>query len=146
MSDFLNFDKRKEEDKKRYRILVHIGFSLLFLVIILMTRDYIVKNPDSDIIGAILTIAGYTYGPLLGLFSFGIFSKRKLKEIYVPIVCIVSPLICYLISLNSVKFLNGYVFSHELLILNGILTFGGLYVVSIKEKNKIIADEYSIKR
>ena len=144
--DFLNFDKRKEEDKKRYRILVHIGFSLLFLVIILMTRDYIVKNPDSDIIGAILTIAGYTYGPLLGLFSFGIFSKRKLKEIYVPIVCIVSPLICYLISLNSVKFLNGYVFSHELLILNGILTFGGLYVVSIKEKNKIIADEYSIKR
>ena len=134
--DFLNFDKKSEKNKKKYRILVHIGFSLLFLVIILLTRSYIVQNPESDIIGAILTIAGYTYGPLLGLFAFGIFTQRKLKEILVPIVCIVSPIICYLLSVNSVHLFNGYVFSHELLILNGILTYFGLYLISIKPQKK----------
>lgn len=128
--DFLNYNKRNALTQKKYRLIVHIGFSLMFLIIILLTRSYIVKHPESDIIGTILTIAGYTYGPLLGLFSFGIFTKRKLKEILVPFVCVLSPLICFLIAKNSVTIFNGYVFGHELLILNGIFTFIGLYLIS----------------
>ena len=112
-------------------------FIILFLIIILLTRNYILNNPESDIIGAILTIAGYTYGPLLGLFAFGIFSKRKLKEMFVPIICVLSPVICYIISINSKDLLNGYIFSHELLILNGIFTFVGLYLISIKKSVKL---------
>lgn len=130
--DFLNYNKRDASTQKKYRLFVHIGFSLLFLIIILLTRSYIVKHPESDIIGTILIIAGYTYGPLLGLFTFGIFTKRKLKEILVPFVCVISPLVCYLIAKNSVSILNGYVFGHELLILNGIFTFIGLYLISNK--------------
>lgn len=135
--DFLNYNKKDEKIQKRYRLIVHIGFSILFLIIILLTRNYILNNPESDIIGAILTIAGYTYGPLLGLFAFGIFSKRKLKEMFVPIICVLSPVICYIISINSKDLLNGYIFSHELLILNGIFTFVGLYLISIKKSVKL---------
>ena len=131
--DFLDYETKSEKFQKHSKFIVHIGFSLLFLIIILLTRSYIIYNPDSDIIGAILTIAGYTYGPLLGLFSFGILTKRKLNEIYVPFICILSPIICYVISINSTSILFGYRFSHELLILNGLLTFIGLYFISKKE-------------
>jgi len=134
--DFLNYNRKSESTQKKQRLFVHIGFSILFLFIILLTRSYIVNNPESDIIGTILTIAGYTYGPLLGLFSFGIFTKRKVKEVIVPFVCLISPLICYLISSNSSRLFGGYVFSHELLILNGIFTFIGLYLISFKSAIK----------
>jgi hypothetical protein len=111
---------------------VHIGFSVLFLLIILGTKSYVDSNPDTDLIGLILTIAGYTYGPLLGLFSFGIFTKRKLMEIGVPLVCIAVPLICYWLDKNSTELFNGYNFGYELLIVNGLLTFLGLWIISKK--------------
>ena len=130
--DFLNFSKRNENQKKKYKLLVHISFSIVFLIIILLTQLYVESNPNGDLISTILKLASFTYGPLLGLFTFGIFTKHVPIEKYVPIVCIISPLICYLISLNSVKWFNGYVFGNELLILNGVLTFIGLYVISAK--------------
>lgn len=132
--DFLNFNKREEKQKKRYQLYVHIGFSVIFLLIILATQVYIEKNPGSDLIGTILKIASYTYGPLLGLFSFGIFTKRKTKEFFVPFICIASPLICYYLSTNSAELLNGYLFGNELLILNGIITFSGLWFFSNKNE------------
>ncbi|MFN5911833.1 MAG: sodium:solute symporter, partial [Bacteroidota bacterium] len=76
--DFLNFRKREEKQRQRLKLYVHIGFSLLFLIIILLTKWYVDVNPGTDIISVILTVAGYTYGPLLGLFSFGILTKRNL--------------------------------------------------------------------
>jgi Na+/proline symporter len=130
--DFLNFNKREEKQKQRLKLIVHIGFSVLFLLIILGTKLYVDANPDTDLIGLILTIAGYTYGPLLGLFSFGIFTKRKLMEIGVPLVCIAVPLICYWLDKNSTELFNGYNFGYELLIVNGILTFLGLWIISKK--------------
>ena len=130
--DFLNFNKREEKQKQRLKLIVHIGFSVLFLLIILGTKSYVDSNPDTDLIGLILTIAGYTYGPLLGLFSFGIFTKRKLMEIGVPLVCIAVPLICYWLDKNSTELFNGYNFGYELLIVNGLLTFLGLWIISKK--------------
>src|SRR5690606_7690468 len=99
--DFLNFSKREEKERQRLKLVVHIGFSVLFLLIILGTRWYIQSNPGTDLIGLILTLAGYTYGPLLGLFFFGILTKRKLNEWLVPVVCIVIPGLCYLLDKNS---------------------------------------------
>jgi hypothetical protein len=112
------------------KLIVHIGFSVVFLLIILGTRWYIQNNPGTDLIGLILTLAGYTYGPLLGLFFFGILTKRKLNEWLVPVVCVVIPVLCYILDKNSVEWLNGYRFSYEMLILNGLLTFVGLYLIS----------------
>jgi SSS family transporter len=128
--DFLNFSKREEKDRQRLKLIVHIGFSVVFLLIILGTRWYIQNNPGTDLIGLILTLAGYTYGPLLGLFFFGILTKRKLNEWLVPVVCVVIPVLCYILDKNSVEWLNGYRFSYEMLILNGLLTFVGLYLIS----------------
>jgi Na+/proline symporter len=130
--DFLNFHKREEKDRQRLKLFVHIGFSLLFLVIILLTKWYVDANPDTDLIGLILTIAGYTYGPLLGLFSFGIFTKRKLNEWFVPLVCVLVPLACYWLDKHSESLMGGYKFGNELLILNGLLTFIGLTLISKK--------------
>ena len=130
--DFLNFHQREEKQRQFLKLLVHIGFSILFLVIILATKWYVDEHPGTDLIGLILTIAGYTYGPLLGLFSFGIFSKRKLREWFVPVVCLVVPILCFVINKNSEIWFSGYKFGNELLILNGILTYLGLSLISKK--------------
>lgn len=132
--DFLNFEKREEKERQRLKLIVHIGFSVLFLLIILGTRWYVQRHPGTDLIGVILTLASYTYGPLLGLFFFGVLTKRKLKEVFVPVISIAVPLLCYWLDKNSVKWLNGYQFGYEMLILNGLLTFVGLYLISYKEE------------
>ena len=143
--DFLNFHKRDEKQKQRYKLFVHIGFSVLFLLIILCTKAYVDATPGTDLIGLILTIASYTYGPLIGLFAFGIFFKRKFREILVPVVCILIPFICYYISTHSQswtggvlqpdgKYKGGYQFGNEMIILNGLLTFIGLWFISRKRE------------
>lgn len=142
--DFLHFDRREEADKKRLKLLVHIGFSLLFLIIILFTKWYVDTHPKTDLISLILKVAGYTYGPLLGLFSYGIFMKRKLNEWMVPVICLVVPIACYFISSYSQsltggvlvdgKWQGGYIFGQELLIMNGVLTFIGLHLISRKKE------------
>lgn len=142
--DFLHFNRRDEKQKQRYKLFVHIGFSLLFLIIILGTKAYVDATPGTDLIGLILKVAGYTYGPLLGLFAFGIFLKRKLNEFLVPVICVLVPIACYFLSVNSQaltggvlqadgKYLGGYIFGNELLILNGLLTFVGLFLISKKK-------------
>jgi Na+/proline symporter len=136
--DFLNFNKREEKEKKRLKFIVHIGFSLVFLIIALLTKWYM-DSGGKDLIDVILKVASYTYGPLLGLFFFGILTKRQVKEIFVPFVCLLAPLLCYVLAYNSKSWLNGYVFSYEILILNGLLTFGLLGLISKKEK--LIAKE-----
>ena len=98
--DFLNFDKREEKERKKLKLLVHFGFSVLFLIIILLTKWYVDSHPKADIITIILTVAGYTYGPLLGLFSFGILTKRIINYTLVPIICIVVPFLCYFLDKN----------------------------------------------
>lgn len=130
--DFLNFKNKPEPVRKRQKLYVHVAFSLLFLIIILIFKE--VNN--RSVIDAVLSIAGYTYGPLLGLFVFGLFTKRKVYDRLVPLVCVLSPAASYVLSLNSQAWFGGYVFSFEILIVNGLFTFLGLWIVSSSSPNE----------
>tara|TARA_B100002052_G_scaffold81592_1_gene74825 strand:- start:123 stop:1322 length:1200 start_codon:yes stop_codon:yes gene_type:complete len=121
--DFLDIDKRK--NKRQIRLLVHIGFSFLLFVVILIFNEI----NDESVINSIFKAAGYTYGPLLGLFSFGIFTKYQIKDKFVFLICMVSPVISYLVNVYSEELLFGYKFGFEILLLNGFITFMGLYLI-----------------
>lgn len=129
--DFLGLDKRQSEGSGtsliRIRKRVHIVFSLIFLLVV-VAFNYLVSEA---VVTAIFTVASYTYGPLLGMFMFGILAKRKVRDAWVPWVCLASPLACWLISAHSSSWLFGYRFGFELLILNGLLTFAGLWLISL---------------
>lgn len=126
--DFLRIDSRSdfsEKQKTNYRHIVHIGFAVLLLITILLCE---LMNKTS-VLDAIFSMAAYTYGPLLGLFAFGLFTKISVKDKWVPVVSIISVVICYVLKENSETLLGGYKFGYELLLLNGILTFTGLYCI-----------------
>ncbi|NJO68567.1 MAG: hypothetical protein HC830_04165 [Bacteroidetes bacterium] len=89
---------------------------------------------DKAIIDKLFTLAGYTYGPLLGLFTYGMFTRWNLRDKWVPVVVILSPVVTYLLDLKAEKWLSGYKFGFELLIVNALLTFIGLYLIRIKRK------------
>ncbi len=135
--DFLNLDIHKNDKKnnkiKRY---VHIGFSfLLFGVIVLFNA-----LNDESVVSAVFKVAGYTYGPILGLFAFGLISKRKVKDKLVPFIALISPVLIYLINMFSEKLLFGYKFGFELLIVNGALTYLGLFIISKKEPDSTYSE------
>jgi Na+/proline symporter len=113
-----------KEDNQRMttRNLVHIGFSVIFILAILIFK---VINNES-VINALFKLAGYTYGPLLGMFSFGILTKYKARDHLVPVISFLAPVICYFLDKYSAELLNGYHFGFELLIINGLLVFLGL--------------------
>ncbi len=131
--DILGIKRQKnhtEKQQKNIRIAVHLSFTVLFFVCVLMFKQINSKS----IINNIMSIAGYTYGPLLGLFTFGIFTKRIIKQkVATIIVCLVAPLLCYFLSLYSADWFGGYKIGIELLIINGLFTFLGLYFISVKE-------------
>ena len=104
---------------------VHLAFSILLFLVVLVFQAI----NDQSVITAVFVAAGYTYGPLLGLFSFGMFTKYQVKDRFVPMVCVLSPIFSYIINLNSEAWLGGYKFGFEILILNGILTFLGLFII-----------------
>jgi len=121
----------KNDDKKLQtkRMYVHIGMALMLGVVIVLFR--VINN--QSVIKSIYTVAGYTYGPLLGLFAFGIFTKRNIRDRLAPIVALLSPVLCYIISANSEQWLWGYKFGFEILILNGLITFLGLWMIGKKD-------------
>ena len=123
--DMLDIKQYDESKQKRMRQLTHFGFSLVLIIIILIFRAI----NDQSVITAVFKAAGYTYGPLLGLYSFGLFTKRGVHDRLVLPVCIATPLITYFINANS-KAWWGYEFGFEILILNGLLTFIGLLAIS----------------
>ncbi|HEX8041537.1 MAG TPA: sodium:solute symporter, partial [Chryseosolibacter sp.] len=124
--DFLNFKDKPEQVRRRQKFLVHLGFSFLFLIIIVVFR----KINERSVIDAVLGIATYTYGPLLGLFSFGIFTRLQVKDRLVPLVCVLSPVICFILSIYSPVVFNGYKLGLEILLINGIITFLGFALIS----------------
>ena len=150
--DFLDFKNKEEKQKKKQKFAVHLGFSLLFLIIILVFKEI----NERSVIEAVLNVASYTYGPLLGLFSFGLLTKRIVQDKWVPLICCSSIALCLLInppsqkimceklpdifcrySLWRTEFLNGYEIGLELLIINGLLTFIGLWLISTKQVNDL---------
>lgn len=118
-----------ESKVKKTRVAVHIGFIFVFLICLFAFKA--INN--KSIIHVILQLAGYTYGPLLGLFSFGILTHRQLKNSYsILLVCLIAPVLCYILSIYDVDWFNGYKIGIELLLINGFLTFLGLWVISVK--------------
>jgi len=126
--DFLNLDPSAPKSKLT-RMLVHVGFSLLMFLVIVIFR--IINN--ESVVSAVFRVAGYTYGPLLGLFAFGILTKRLVKDRFVPLVGLLSPVLTYIINANSVAWFGGYKFGFELLLLNGLIMFTGLLLLSHKK-------------
>ncbi len=127
--DILRLDPNEESTDKRRRF-VTIGMALAMLLMLCLFRAI----NDQSIVSAIFTVAGYTYGPLLGLFAFGLLTKRRTRERVVPFVCIASPLICLLLNYLSPLLLGGYKLGFELLLINGALVFCGLWIFSSSEK------------
>jgi Na+/proline symporter len=122
-------DDWNEAKKKRTRLTVHFTLAIVFFICIMIFK----LIDDKSIIDIILRLAGYTYGPLLGLFSFGILTRRRITEsIFVPLICLLAPLLCYIIAENSVAWFGGFQIGIELLILNGLFTFIGLFLISRK--------------
>jgi SSS family transporter len=118
-----------EKERKRTRMIVHLSFTIIFMLCILVFKW--INN--KSIINIILDLAGYTYGPLLGLFAFGILTKRVLKDgISVTVVCLLAPLLCYILSKNAAQWFGGYQIGFEMLLINGMLTFVGLWFLSKK--------------
>lgn len=115
-----------EDQRMRTRKSVHLTFALLFLVMVFFFKWL----DNKQIIGILLTIAGYTYGPLLGLFAFGMMTERRLIGWVAPVVCLIAPALCWVIDAQASGLLGGYKFGFELLILNGTLTFLGLFALS----------------
>lgn len=131
--DFLGMEKKQETKATiKTRHLVHLAFSfILFLVIILFK-----SINDQSVVTMIFVLASYTYGPLLGLFSFGLLVKNKdVKDKFVPYICFLSPLATFLISKNSTVLFGNYVFDNELIIVNGLMTFIGLLIISKRKIN-----------
>lgn len=130
--DFLNFEKSEESEavKQRKRFYVHIAMTLLLLVMIIIFN--IISN--EAVISQLFVAAGYTYGPLLGLFAFGILTKRKIRDQYVIPICIASPVISFLLDRYSDVLLGGFKFGFLILAVNGLLTFLGLLAISYKEE------------
>ena len=123
--DFLDLKDLPEKESKRRRLMVHVGFSIVLFLIIVVFR---ILNDDS-VITAVFKVAGYTYGPLLGLYSFGLFTKWQIKDRLVPFVAISAPIITFFLSKYSSSIIPGYNMGFELLILNGLLTFIGLMLI-----------------
>jgi len=123
--DFLDIESKAKEEQKAIRKRVHIAISVLLVVVIVIFKHVLQDN----VISSLLQVASYTYGPLLGLFAFGIFTKLQIKDTYVWIIALLAVIATYFLNKYSVQLLNGYVFGYELLIVNGLLTFIGLYFI-----------------
>lgn len=133
--DFLHFDKKSESTRQKQKWVVHITFTVVLLVIVLIIDHF---HSDS-LIFLIFKLAGYTYGPLLGLFGFSILTKRKTNDKYVPLFCLLSPTLTFLLQTNSEQWFNGYQMGFEILIINGLICFLLLLILSKKGKSQVLS-------
>jgi len=129
--DFLDIKNKQDSLKVKLRKRVHVIVSLVLFMVILIF-DLI---NDESVISSLFKAAGYTYGPLLGLYAFGLILKRKVRDNLVPIVCLISPIVCYILNIYSKEIFNGYQFGFEILILNGAFTFIGLLLISMSQQS-----------
>ena len=126
--DFLKLEKKSKKNQKRIRKIVHVLMSLLLVIVVIVFKYFLERN----VIDGLLTIASYTYGPLLGLFSFGIFTPYKINDRYVWLIVLLSILSVFFIANLDKEVLFGYEFGYELLPINGLITFLGLILISRK--------------
>ncbi|HWS01716.1 MAG TPA: hypothetical protein VN249_13930, partial [Prolixibacteraceae bacterium] len=129
--DFLDFGKREDRNNKRILKITHLGFSLLLFLVIMIFKA--VNN--QSVVMAVFKVAGLTYGPLLGLFAFGMLTKYMIKDRLVPWVVVAAPILSGLLNHFSEQIFNGYQIGFELIIINGALTFAGLLLIRIRKNN-----------
>lgn len=130
--DFLDIKNKPENKREGLRKKAHLLVSFVMFLVILLFNII----TDESVISSLFIAAGYTYGPLLGLYAFGLYTKRKVYDKWVPIICILSPIISFVLDKFSVELFFGYKFNFEILIVNGLLTFIGLLFISTKENFK----------
>ena len=130
--DILGTEGKNEDEVRRLRKKVHFVMMIVMSVVIFIFGT--LNNKTA--IDAVYTLASYTYGPLLGMFTFGIVMKQQVRDKYIPIVAIMSPVFCYVIQQNSERWFNGYQFSYELLLINALFTFLGLWALSCGKRDK----------
>jgi len=138
--DILGMQRRNdwtEKRKKSIRQRIHLSVAFVFLIFVLIFY----KINDPSMIGVILKVAAYTYGPLLGLFTFGIVTKREVNDRLVPFICIASPIICYILDKFQKDLLGSFEIGLELLVINGLLTFLGLWMISRKGNAGVHTDQ-----
>jgi Na+/proline symporter len=138
--DILGMQRRDdwtEKRKKSIRQRIHLSVAFVFLIFVLIFY----KINDPSMIGVILKVAAYTYGPLLGLFTFGIVTKRQVNDRLVPFICIASPIICYILDKFQKDLLGSFEIGLELLVINGLLTFLGLWIISRKGNTGVHTDQ-----
>jgi Na+/proline symporter len=126
--DFMNVEGRPETERATIKHRVHIGFSVLFYLVILAFNQL----NSQDVVTAVFDLAGYTYGPLLGLYAFGLFTNRPVRDGWVPLICVASPFFTLFVNNHSAEWFGGYKFGFERLVLNGLFTYIGLWAVSRK--------------
>ena len=126
--DFLNIESKPKETQKPLRKKVHIGVSILLVIVVI-----IFNSLEGNVVGNLFKFATYTYGPLLGLFSFGILTKRQIKDKYAWIVGLLSIVISFTITSLPESVIGHYQFHWEILPLNGLITFIGLWLISKKQ-------------
>jgi SSS family transporter len=124
--DIIELDKKPKEQQKKVRKKVHVLMSLVLILVIILFNS-LFKNVS--VIWELFKAAGYTYGPLLGLFAFGILTKSQIKDKYVWIIAVIAPIVSFIINQYSVVLLNGYQIGFEILIINGMITFLGLVLI-----------------
>ena len=133
--DFLGFEKNKGSEKGvkgkndksvAIRRIVHVAFALLYLLVIVAFRPF----HRQSLIDTVFDVAGFTYGPLLGLYAFGLFTRRRVRDRWVPYIAVISPVVCYILKLHSFQWFH-YHFGFEILLLNGLITFLLLFLSSI---------------
>lgn len=129
--DILGVKKQSEEVVRKTRKRVHLGMAILMAVVIILFNLF----NNTSVVDAVYILASYTYGPILGLFAFGILTRRQVRDTFIPWIAIASPLLCLVVDKNSEVWFNGYRFSYEILILNALFTFIGLTLAS---KNKVV--------
>jgi Na+/proline symporter len=124
--DIIELDKKPKEQQKKVRKKVHVLMSLVLILVIILFNSFFT---NVSVIWELFKAAGYTYGPLLGLFAFGILTKSQVKDKYVWIIAVIAPIISFIINQYSADLLNGYQIGFEILIINGLLTFLGLVLI-----------------
>lgn len=128
--DILGTKGKAEDEIVKIRKRVHVGMAVVMGLVIFVFN----MLNNTSVIDAVYILASYTYGPILGLFAFGIFTKKQVRDKYIPLVAIISPILCFILQKNSETWFNGYAFSYELLIFNAFFTFIGLSLMIVKDK------------
>ncbi|MCM4169059.1 hypothetical protein KCTC52924_00176 [Arenibacter antarcticus] len=128
--------RKKQSSQKNIRQYVHIGFTFLMFAVIVIFNAF----NDSSVVSAVFKVAGFTYGPLLGLFAFGLLFKQKIHDKLVPLICILSPILSIILDQNSETWFNGFRFGFEILLVNAAFTMIGLWMLSKRKKTTLVTD------